>query len=165
MRPGHLAALFVVWVWFCSLGSLDVGWPTQAARQFPVSARLLHEASAADAPPGSSEAATRRVHVQFPSDRSDVALSGQVHGYDTVEYLVGASPQQRLTVRLTGTSPYLLIGIHGPDGETLCVGACDRQWTGLLAQAGDYTIKVGLVRAEARRRGRASYTLHVSLAR
>jgi hypothetical protein len=52
-----------------------------------------------------------------------------------------------------------------PDGEVLCVEACDRQWTGMLAHAGDYTIRVGLVRAEARRQGRASYTLHVSLAR
>ena len=111
----------------------------------------------------SAPAATRRVRVQFGRGRSSATLAGQVQGYDTVDYVLKANAQQRLTVRLTSQSRFLVIGIYAPDGEEICVETCTAQWTGMLPRMGDYTVRVGLVRAEARRQKRAAYTLNVSV--
>lgn len=107
--------------------------------------------------------AARRVRVQFAPRRSSASLSGQVQGYQTIDYVLKAHAQQRMTVSLTSESPFTLMGIYAPNGAELCVETCNGQWTGILPQMGDYTIRVGLVRAEARRQGRARYTLHVSI--
>jgi hypothetical protein len=152
--------------WYCALENGDIGWSLRPhAHQAPSFARVLQEQDPQEGRQNVVGAAPRRVRVQFAPGRSAVALAGQVHGYDTIDYVLDASTQQRLTVRLRSASPYLLMGIYAPDGDVLCVEACERQWTGLLARAGDYSIRIGLTRAEARRQGRASYTLHVGLTR
>ena len=112
---------------------------------------------------GAVTPAARPVRVQFAPGRSSVSLTGQVQGYRTNDYLLRANAQQRLTIRLSSERPFTLMGVYAPNGEALCVETCQDQWTGILPQTGDYTIRVGLVRAEARRQGRVSYTLHVSL--
>jgi hypothetical protein len=107
--------------------------------------------------------AARRVRVQFAPGHASASLSGQVQGYQAIDYVLKANAQQRMTVSLTSERPFLLMGIYAPNGEALCVETCNGQWTGMLPHMGDYTIRIGLVRAEARRQGRASYTLKVSL--
>jgi len=108
--------------------------------------------------------AARRVRVQFAPGHSSASLAGQVQGYHTIDYVLRANAQQRMTVSLTSGSPFLLMGLYAPNGEALCVETCNGQWTGMLPHMGDYIIRVGLGRAEARRQGRARYTLNVSLA-
>src|SRR5262249_50128011 len=56
-----------------------------------------------------------------------------------------------------------LVGLYAPGGEAVCVESCGLQGTHVRRQAGDYTIRIGLARAEARRGGRVSYTLQGSL--
>jgi hypothetical protein len=140
----------------CAVASVGDGGPLRSfARQ--VMPRGGHQSVVAAAP--------SPVRVQLAPDRSTVALAGRVQGYETVDYVLDANPQDRLSVRLTGATRYLQMGIYTPDGAALCVETCDRQWTGQLPHAGDYIVRIGLVRAEARRQGRASYTVHLALTR
>jgi hypothetical protein len=141
-------AWFCSVAWFCSAAAAEVRWPRAAPR--------------AVQPPG---AAGPRVRVEFAPGRSAVALAGEVRGYEVIDYVLAASASERLSVALGGGSRYLVMAVYAPDGEAMCVETCGRQWTGVLSRAGDYAIRVGLVRAEARRQGRASYTLRIGLAR
>jgi len=134
-------------------------WPSYVADASSPTAQRSADAPAASV----DKSAEPRVRVQFAPGRSTVALEGQVQGYQTVDYVIDARGQQRLTVRVTSRRPLVLMGIYAPDGEAVCVESCGLQWTHVLRQAGDYTIRIGLARAEARRGGRVSYTLQVSL--
>jgi hypothetical protein len=150
--------------WYLTVASVGI------ERSLPPPVRpvppLLHAVHALPlhvAQQGGVTPASRRVRVQFASGRSSASLAGHVQGSQIIEYVLSAHTQQRLAVRLTSTSPFLLMGLYAPTGEALCVETCNSQWTGLLPHLGDYTIRVGLVRAEARRQGRAHYRLHVHL--
>ena len=149
-----IGLLSLCFAWHCSAGGADVGGP-------PISrVHLVRPAPRALQPPNPGG---HRVRVEFAQGRSTVTVAGEVRGYGVMDYVVAASGSQRLTVALVGGSRYLMLAVYTPEGEAVCVETCDRRWTGVVPRAGDYTIRVGLVRAEARREGRAGYTLRIGL--
>ncbi|ACK68931.1 hypothetical protein PCC7424_0465 [Gloeothece citriformis PCC 7424] len=107
--------------------------------------------------------ASTEVRVQFAPGESSAQLSGKVQGYQTVNYLLRANANQELSVKFSSNSRFTMLGIYTPTGEELCVETCGDRWSGLLPTDGDYRVRVGLVRAEARRNGQANYTLDVSI--
>lgn len=125
------------------LGSLD-GKPTQLAQ-------------------GGIPPATRSVRVQFAKGKSSATVSGQLAGYDTVDYLLNARAGQKMTVNVSSNSTFLTPVIIGPQEEPICPEPCEVPWNGTLPVSGDYHIRVGLVRAEARRNGKANYTVTVRI--
>jgi hypothetical protein len=107
--------------------------------------------------------ATREVRVQFARGRSSATLTGQVRGYNTVDYLLNARAGQQMTVHSASDRSSTLRGIYAANGEEICVESCGEHWSGILPRDGDYTVRMGLMRAEARRGTQANYSVTVSI--
>ena len=105
----------------------------------------------------------RRVTVRFPRSRSNVTLAGRLRGYEVVDYVLHAQARQQMTVRLTSTTRPLTMAVYDPDKRAVCVEACADRWSGSVARAGDYVVRVGLPRAEARRNRTARYQIQFTL--
>ena len=104
---------------------------------------------------------TRR--VRFAKGASSATVSGQVKGYDYIDYIVGAKAGQRMSVRLTGSSVAEFV-IRLPNGENLGMEATGvREWSGELPTSGDYSIRVLMSRADARRGTTARFSLRISV--
>ena len=105
----------------------------------------------------------QRVPVRFPPSRSTVTLPGRVTGYDVVDYVISARARQQLAVRMTTTSRFLTMAVYGPDKTEICVETCGERWSGTITRPGDYIVRVGLARAEARRNRPARFQLRLTL--
>lgn len=120
---------------------------------------------AALALPAAAQDHSRTERVQFARGASSATLHGNLHGYDTVDYVLGARAGQTLNVRLqtSNTSAYFNITKQGAD-EALFIGSTSGpQFTGSLPSSGDYVVRVYLMRNAARRDEHANYTLNVSV--
>ena len=108
---------------------------------------------------------SRTERVQFARGASSATLHGNIHGYDTVDYVLGARGGQTLNVRLqpTNASAYFNITKQGAD-EALFVGSTSgNSFTGRLPSNGDYVVRVYLMRNAARRDEHANYSLSVGV--
>lgn len=108
-----------------------------------------------------STAETQAERVTFGRGQSSAGLTGTIQGYQTRTYRLNARQGQEMTVRLNGSSRFTQFAVFSPNGDTLYAGS--GTWVGHLPQSGDYRVRVGLVRAEARRSGVSSYTLTVGI--
>jgi hypothetical protein len=86
-------------------------------------------------------------------------------GYDTVEYRLGATSGQRMTVFLKGNNPSCYFNVNPPEGAAAILkgSLTETKFSGDLPTDGDYTIIVYLMRNEARRGGRCRYSLDVAI--
>ena len=103
--------------------------------------------------------------VQFARGASSATLHGNLHGYDTVDYVLGAGRGKTLNVRLqsTNASAYFNVTRQGAD-EALFIGSTSgNQFSGQLPANGDYVVRVYLMRNAARRDEHANYTLTVGV--
>lgn len=126
---------------------------------------LLLAVLVAVALPAAAQDHSRTERVQFARGASSATLHGNLHGYDTVDYVLGARGGQTLNVRLqpTNASAYFNITKQGAD-EALFVGSTSgNQFTGRLPSNGDYVVRVYLMRNAARRDEHANYTLTVGV--
>ena len=98
--------------------------------------------------------------VSFAPGTASANVSGSVRSYETRDYLLHARARQRMTVDLHGNSNFLQVAVFNPQGETVYVGT---NWTGMLPRSGDYLVRVGLVRAEARRNGIGDFSLTLGI--
>jgi uncharacterized protein YraI len=98
--------------------------------------------------------------VSFVPGTSAATVNGSVRGYETRDYILNARAGQRMTVDLRSNSTFMQAAVLSPQGETLSVGT---NWTGNLPSSGDYLVRVGLVRAEARRDGAGGFKLTVGV--
>lgn len=111
----------------------------------------------------------RTERVQFAQGASSTTIKGQVTGYNSVQYLVGAKAGQTMTVTLKSDSGGNEFHVYAPsvkpgEGTAMDVGSGDPQsFEGTLPADGDYTIQVYLVRAMARREETANYTVTISI--
>lgn len=108
---------------------------------------------------------SRTERVQFARGSSSAALHGNIHGYDTVDYVLSARGGQTLSVRLrtSNTSAYFNVARQGAD-EALFIGSTSgNQFTGRLPANGDYVVRVYLMRNAARRDEHANYTLSIGV--
>lgn len=88
-------------------------------------------------------------------------------GYDTKSYSVSGKAGQTLTVYLKSNSSFLYFNVtpNGAD-EAIWIGTVqgrEKPFVQKLEKDGEFEIDLYLQRAEARRQGRADYTLTVSL--
>ena len=115
--------------------------------------------------PASAQDHSRTERVQFARGTASATLNGNIHGYDTVDYVLGARRGQTLNVRLqpTNASAYFNVTRQGAD-EALFVGSTSGDsFTGRLPANGDYVVRVYLMRNAARRDEHANYTLTVGV--
>lgn len=98
--------------------------------------------------------------VRFPRGRTTTILKNSVVRGTRDRYTLGARAGQQMTVHITSIEKNAVFTIYTPAGGTLA-GAGEGQdamdWSGELAQSGDYVIEVGGTR------GNATYTLEVTI--
>ena len=105
-----------------------------------------------------------KTRLRFPSGASSTSVKGTVRGYAYRDYLVRANADQTITASVSSANTYTILTIFRPDGENLDGAAQMDEFSGTLPVSGDYVIRVGMMRAGARRRGAVSnFTLKVSI--
>jgi hypothetical protein len=124
----------------------------------PLNDKAIELAQAISLPP-----ATRSVRVQFARGESEATLSGKIKDYDTVDYLLNARVGQQMTIKISRNSNFLQAIIIGPSGGSICSEPCAFPWKDTLSSTGNYRLRVGLVRSEARRHGKANFRVTVKI--
>ena len=105
--------------------------------------------------------------VRFDRGSSSATMRDSVKGYDTFRYEVDARAGQRLSVNLESRSRYVYFNVLNKRTDNILdTRPTPREvtkWDGRLPDNGIYVVNVYLVRAEARRDGKADYKLSLSL--
>jgi len=125
-----------------------------------VCASLATSALAGERPPG-----IRSERVQFAKGASSAVLKGQLKGDAIVDYTVRAGAGQTLAVTLKGTNSQNYFNVNPPESEvSMFVGSTSgSEFAGMLPTDGDFTIRVYLMRAAARRNESSSYMLTIGV--
>jgi len=107
----------------------------------------------------------RTERVQFAKGATSAVIKGQVKGSGDVDYLVQAGAGQTLTVSLKVSNRMNYFNVLPPGSKDVAMyaGQTGEDFKGVLPTDGDYTIRVYLVRAAARRNESSKYTLTVSV--
>lgn len=109
----------------------------------------------------------RREGVRFQSGADRAVIKATIKGRETVDYVFQAAQGQTLSVELKSSNRFNYFNVLPPEGdEALFVGssAVDPTRFGTrLQEAGEYRIRVYLMRNAARRNESAAYTLSVRL--
>ena len=103
--------------------------------------------------------------VKFAKGATSAVIKGQVKGYGDVDYLVQAGAGQTITVSLKVSNRSNCFNVLPPGSKDVAmyVGQTGEDFKGVLPTDGDYTIRVYLVRAAARRNETSKYTLTVTV--
>jgi hypothetical protein len=104
--------------------------------------------------------------VQFAPGSSTKTIKGSLKGDMSVDYMFRAGAGQTLdvTMKRSNLQNYFNIIAPGAGNEALFVGQTGEGFRGVLADEGDYTIRVYLMRSAARRNETSNYSLTISLA-
>jgi len=107
----------------------------------------------------------RTERVQFKKGATSAVIKGRLEGYSDVDYLVRAGAGQTITVSLqrSNLSNYFNVLPPGSKDVAMYVGQTGEDFKGVLPTDGDYTIRVYLVRAAARRNESSNYTLTITV--
>ncbi len=101
--------------------------------------------------------------IRFARGHSSTTIRGRIAGFDTKDYVVGASAGQEMTVRLKSSNPGAYFVIYSINGRATEMNETT-EWSERLSESGDYLIRVFMMRSAARRKGAvASYTLSVAI--
>lgn len=107
--------------------------------------------------------------IKFKSGSSSGSVKGSVKGYDRKDFVINGKKGQKMSVNLKSSSTFVYFNIADSKDGFAADMPMDpkpldvRDWEGTLHKDGDYFIRVYLVRAEARRDGKADFTLDVSI--
>lgn len=113
--------------------------------------------------PTGAAAQTKR-RVRLAAGAQSATLKGRIVGYDYIDYIVRADSGQTLTAEIEGTNRFFQFSVFDRQMQNMEMGVGVANWSGALPENGDYTIRVLLPRAEARRRtGRGNFTLVISI--
>lgn len=128
-------------------------------------AAALIFASAQPAVAAEALSAGRIEKVQFANGATAAAIKGELRGDQYVDYQVRGGAGQTLAVVLKPSNPQNYFNVNPPANETsMFVGnLAGNQFKRVLPMDGDYTIRVYLMRAAARRNESSSYMLNISL--
>lgn len=105
----------------------------------------------------------RHETVRFARGTSGATLTGQVRGYDSVQYSMGVTAGQKLDVQLDSGNSSLYFNVTAP-GATAALynSSIDGNGTSItIPSSGTYLIDVYLMRNAARRNETAPYTMTV----
>lgn len=105
--------------------------------------------------------------IEFKAGATSGSMKGTVKGYDRNDYVFRAKKGQKLSVKLKTSSNFAYFNISDKaDGFALEMDPRPldvTSWDATAPKDGDHFVRVYLVRAEARRDGKADYTLEVSI--
>ena len=113
------------------------------------------------ATPGLVRGQIRTEPVKFAPGASAATVRGTIKGDQTVDYILGAAAGQTMTVTLktSNAGNYFNVMPTGEEAALFIGSTSGSSFTGSLAASGDYTVRVYLMRAAARRDETASYTI------
>lgn len=102
--------------------------------------------------------------VQFAKGASAATLTGTVKGDSYVDYALRAGAGQTMTVSMASRLAYFNVLPPGSKDVAIYNSSINgNEWRGRLEHAGQYTVRVYLMRNEARRGTAADYTLTVGI--
>ncbi|WP_374536460.1 hypothetical protein [Chitinimonas taiwanensis] len=111
-----------------------------------------------------AHAANQTRPVQFANGASSATLKGTVKGGHYVDYTLRAAAGQTMKVDMTSQLAYFNVLPPGSKDVAIYNSSVNgNSWSGTLEQAGAYTLRVYLMRNEARRGTAAPYTLTVGI--
>ena len=108
----------------------------------------------------------RKERVQFKKGATTATIKGNIKGYETVDYLLGAKAGQHMNVSLATKHGATYFNILAPGENEVAMfnaSVSQNQYEGALPASGDYKIRVYMMRSAARRNEAASYTLTVGI--
>ena len=112
---------------------------------------------------GSGTAQTKQ-RVNFSTGSSSAEVKGSIRGYVYRDYIVRAAAGQSGHIRLKSANRFTVLTVFLPNGENVEGVAEVNEYNGELQVAGDYVVRVGMMRVEARRRNSAAkYLLSISI--
>ena len=127
----------------------------------PVGLALLFAASS---PAAGADGAIRTERVHFAKGATSAVVEGTITGYQTVDYVLGASKGQSMNVSMATKNAATYFNILAP-GETEVAffngSVSENQYEGVLPATGDYKIRVYMMRSAARRNEKANYRLEM----
>lgn len=104
------------------------------------------------------------VRVRFPRGSSSSVIKGTVRGYAYRDYKLRATAGQNMVVELTSAGVVPVFSVFLPVGDNLEGATQINDYSGTLPVTGEYVIRVGVMRAAARRpRSVSSYILKISI--
>jgi len=107
---------------------------------------------------------SREESVAIPKGRDSVSLKGRIKGREFVDYLVRAGAGQTLAVGLAKSNPQNYFNVSAPGAEAaMFVGSLGGEFSGVVPVDGEYTVRVYLMPAAARRNESSDYTLTVGV--
>ena len=114
----------------------------------------------AEAQPG-----IRTERVQFAAGASSKEIKGQIKGDETVDYQVRAAAGQALTISLKASNRQHYFNVLPPESEAaMFIGSTSgSDFKAMLPDDGDYTVRVYLMRAAARRNESSTYTMTIGV--
>jgi len=103
----------------------------------------------------------RQETVRFAQGTSGSTINSRVKGYDSVEYKIGVTAGQQMSVQLDSRNSSLYFNIIAPGASAaLYNSSMDGNGTSVtIPSSGNYVIQVYLMRNAARRGETANYTL------
>lgn len=113
-----------------------------------------------------AHAASQTRTVQFAKGASSATIQGTVKGYDTMDYKLRAAAGQemKISMKASNEGAYFNLLPPGSKDEAIHIGSTSgNDFAGTLGVGGEYTIRVYLMRNEARRGVQANYTLNVGI--
>jgi hypothetical protein len=108
----------------------------------------------------------RTERVQFKKGATTATIKGNIKGYETVDYLLGAKAGQHMNVSLATKHGATYFNILAPGENEVAMfnaSVSQNRYEGALPASGDYKIRVYMMRSAARRNEAASYTLTVGI--
>jgi len=108
--------------------------------------------------------ATRSERVQFARGHSSATITGELRGYDTVDYRIGVRAGQTVHVSMRGSNASGYFNVSADNApEAIFVGAMEGDtFTGASPITGDLVVRVYLMRNAARRGARLNYSLVIA---
>jgi len=114
---------------------------------------------------GAAERDIRSEPVQFAPGATSKVIAGRLRGDQIVDYRLRAGAGQTLTVTLQSGNGQNYFNLNPPGSElAMFVGSSSgERFSGMLPTDGEYTVRVYLMRAAARRNESASYKLSIAV--
>lgn len=104
--------------------------------------------------------------VKFPAGKTATTINSTVTGYETVDYMLKAKAGQTLSVKLKsnrGSNGFNILAPGSQDEAIFVSTSQGNSYTGQTTKDGYYKIRVYLMRVDARRKVKATYSLSVSI--
>ncbi len=104
--------------------------------------------------------------LHFAKGASSGTVHGVLKGDKIIDYKLGARAGQAMSVTLTTSNGANYFNVLPPGSKDVAIfigTTSGNEWTGVLPQNGEYTIRVYLMRSAARRNETTRYTLTVAI--